>query len=230
MVMAEPLRAEHPLATESSPALRLVILDDVKLYRDGLRSILAPCPGLVVVGEGAADRDGLRLATALGPDVLLLVASAVLGTTLVAELARLAPDVRVLAYGVSASDEEAIRCAEAGVAGYIPRDAPSSELVATILSVSHGEFVCSPRVAALLLRRVAALAAGVQAGRETEIVLTPREREVGELLNDGLSNKEIAVRLGIGVSTVKNHVHHVLAKLQVSGRGLAAAHIRRARI
>jgi two-component system nitrate/nitrite response regulator NarL len=227
--MAEANRAGIALAEMQSPSLRLVVLDDVKLYRDGLKSILAGSDGLAVVGEGTADRDGIRLVTSLHPHVVLLVASAVRETTLVRDLELAAPDARILAYGVSAGDDEAIRCAEAGVAGYIPRDATTPELVATILSVSRGEFACSPRVAALLLKRVADLA-GSRPVREAEIALTAREREVGQLLDDGLSNKEIAGRLGIGVSTVKNHVHHLLEKLNVSGRGQAAARIRRARI
>jgi two-component system nitrate/nitrite response regulator NarL len=225
----EAQRAGIVLADRQSPVVRVVVLDDVKLYRDGLKSILDGCDGVVVIGEGMADREGLRLVASLLPDVLLLVASAVQGTTLVRDLARLAPNVRILAYGVSAGDDEAIRCAEAGVSGYVPRDATTPELVATIVSVSCGEFACSPRVAALLLRRVADLAGSV--GKpEPGIILTPREHEVGQLIDDGLSNKEIAGRLGIGVSTVKNHVHNLLEKLNVNGRGQAAAQIRRARI
>jgi two-component system, NarL family, nitrate/nitrite response regulator NarL len=225
----EAQRAGIVLAERQSPDVRVVVLDDVKLYRDGLKSILGGCDDVVVVGEGMADRDGLRLVTSLLPDVLLLVASAVRSTTLAGDVARLAPNVRILAYGVSAGDDEAICCAEAGVAGYVPRDATTPELVQTILSVSRGEFACSPRIAALLLKRVADLASSREIP-ESDITLTPREREIGQLIDDGLSNKQIAGRLGIGVSTVKNHVHHLLEKLNANGRGQAAAQIRRARI
>lgn len=217
-----------PALTLNASPLRLVILDDVTLYRDGMTLLLSGRDDMLVVGVSTADRDGLRLVHELQPDVVLVVASAAPITTVIHDLTRSVPVARVLAYGVAAGDREAIQCAEAGVSGYIPRDASTDALIATILSVSRGEFACSPRVAALLLRRVADLAG--QRGPNDAVVLTPREREVGALIDDGLSNKEIARRLGISVSTVKNHVHHLLEKLHTDRRVQVGAQIRRARI
>src|SRR5439155_827652 len=105
------------------------------------------------------------------------------------------------------------------------REASIDDLVTVIESVARGEAICSPRVAAGLLRRVAALAAG-HGGDLPRAQLTNREREIVRLIDNGLSNKEIARALGIEVATVKNHVHNILEKLQVHRRGEAAARVR----
>ena len=211
------------------PVLRLVVLDDVALYRDGLNTILSGRDGLCVVGGGTADRDGVKLVCSLNPDVVFIEATSVHSTTIVQDLARRAPGVPVIAYGVDAEEREVIQCAEAGVSAYVPRNAMTPELIETIRSVARGEFACSPRVGALLMRRISVLASQHR-GYAGDVVLTPRERQIGELLDDALSNKEIATRLGIGVSTVKNHVHNLLEKLHATRRCQAAAQIRRARI
>jgi two-component system nitrate/nitrite response regulator NarL len=209
--------------------LQLVVLDDVALYRDGLKTILSGRDGLRVIGVGTADREGVNIVRSLSPDVVLIEASSVHSTTIVQDLTRLAPVTPILAYGVGAEDREAVHCAEAGLSAYVPRNATTPELIEAIQSVARGEFACSPRVGALLMRRISDLTS--QSGsRPTHVVLTPRERQIGELIDDGLSNKEIARRLGIGVSTVKNHVHNLLEKLHVVRRCQAGAQIRRARV
>lgn len=113
---------------------------------------------------------------------------------------------------------------EAGVSGYVTRDGSYDELLETIRSVANGELICTPRVAGMLLRRVtkAVWDAGPDFGR-----LTARERQTVRLIDRGLSNKEIACRLNIELSTVKNHVHHILEKSSTRRRGAAAAHLRR---
>ena len=118
--------------------------------------------------------------------------------------------------------------AEAGAAGYLLRSDPLVELVAVIGSVARGETRCSPRVAAALLRRVATLSHERRHQAEPTR-LTAREREVLQLVDDGLSNKQIARRLSIELRTVKNHVHHILEKFQVHRRAEAAARFRMAR-
>src|SRR6266571_3842650 len=132
------------------------------------------------------------------------------------------PHARVVALGVIEDYDDVLGCAEAGVPGYVPREASIDDIVGVIESVHRGEAICSPRVAASLL---AALAAGSVAG-PLRAHLTDREREVVHLIDDGLSNKEIARELGIEVATVKNHVHNILEKVQVHRRGEAAAQVR----
>jgi two-component system nitrate/nitrite response regulator NarL len=122
-------------------------------------------------------------------------------------------------------EQEILECAEAGVAGYVTRNGSLADLIATIESVGRDEIIVSPRVAAALVRRLALLAAE-RRGPSARRALTSRERDVVMLLEGGLSNKEIAERLCIEVTTVKHHVHNILKKLRVSRRGEAAAKLR----
>jgi DNA-binding NarL/FixJ family response regulator len=123
----------------------------------------------------------------------------------------------------SEASGELLRFAEAGIAGYVTRTASSADLVTAIESADRGEAVCSPRAAAALLDHVANLAADAA---EPDGALTARELEILALIDEGLSNKEIAGRLFISVPTVKSHVHNILRKLGASRRGQAAARVR----
>jgi DNA-binding NarL/FixJ family response regulator len=139
-----------------------------------------------------------------------------------ARLVAAAPGCRVIAVAVDATENAVIPLAEAGVAGFISRDHSIDELVAELERVSRGETVASHEVTGLLLRRVFAVANDAPSpdlrGR-----LTKREREIMDLVEGGLSNKEIARTLSIQLATVKNHVHNALRKLEVGGRAEAAA-------
>jgi DNA-binding NarL/FixJ family response regulator len=146
----------------------------------------------------------------------------------VRELAAMPAHAKIVAFAVAEVDEVVLACAEAGVASYVPRDASIEDLVASVHRAARGEMLCSPRIAATLFRRVAALAAEVQPAAAAAVLLTRREREIVELIDGGLSNKEIAQRLSIEVATVKNHVHNLLEKLHVHRRGQAAARVRAA--
>jgi DNA-binding NarL/FixJ family response regulator len=123
----------------------------------------------------------------------------------------------VVALSAPESEREGVACAEAGVAGYVARDASIQDLVAAVTSAARGEVVCPPSIAASLMRELARRAAGLPA-MGTGARLTPRERQVIELIDRGLSNKEIARTLHIALSTVKNHVHNILEKCQVGRR------------
>ncbi|HEY3149790.1 MAG TPA: response regulator transcription factor [Dongiaceae bacterium] len=202
-----------------------MVLADVRLYREGLARLLGSHENLVLVGAGPVDGNALERVVSARPDVVLLEAAAACETTIVQDLLRQAPDARVIAYGVQDEDQQALRCAEIGAAAFVMGEATGQELIGAILSLARGEFRCSPRVAAMLVRRVSALAQGL--GEEPrQARLTPRERGIVALIDDGLSNKEIAQRLGIELSTVKNHVHHILEKLHALRRAQAAARFR----
>lgn len=207
--------------------VRVAILADVRLYREGLGRLLSSHDALSVTGIGPVDRCTLQAIRRDQPDVILLEAGAACQTTIVRDLSAIAPDASVVAYGVTDEASQAVRCAEAGVSAYVPGEASGEELARTILSVRRGEFNCSPRVAALLMRRVSALSRS--ATPEPRDQLTARELGIVAFIAEGLSNKEIAARLGIELSTVKNHVHHILEKLQVTRRTQAAARVRSAR-
>ena len=209
----------------SSPTTRVMVLADVRLYREGLTSLLAGEPRLTVVAAEPVNESSLLRVRDERADVVLLEAATACETRVIEELARLAPAAKVIAYAVLDEDRQAVRCAEAGAEAFVTGEATAEQLVGAILGVARGEANCSPRMAALLIARLRTLAqriapAGPQAG------LTSRERGIVELIDEGLSNKQIAARLGIEVCTVKNHVHHVLEKLGVTRRSQAAARLR----
>jgi two-component system nitrate/nitrite response regulator NarL len=205
-------------------AVHVFVVSNVSLHREGLADLLGRETQIRVVGSASSVDDGIADVMALRPEVVLLdiagedrVASI---TTLVAAI----PGVNVVALAVPETERDVIPCAEAGVAACLPPDTPAADFVATIQRVAAGESNASPRVAAMLLRRVATLAAKSSARPEER--LTAREHEILGLIDEGLSNKQIARRLCIELSTVKNHVHNILEKLRVDRRSEAAARMR----
>jgi two-component system nitrate/nitrite response regulator NarL len=208
--------------------VRVAIVADVRLYREGLARLLSSYEALSVTSIGPVDRSTLEAIRRDQPDIVLLEAGAACQTTIVQDLSAIAPDANVVAYGLTDEASQALRCAEVGVSAYVPGEASGEELARTILSLRRGEFNCSPRIAALLMRRVCALSRS--ATPEPSDQLTARELGVVAFIADGLSNKEIAARLGIELSTVKNHVHHILEKLKVTRRTQAVARVRSGRL
>jgi two-component system, NarL family, nitrate/nitrite response regulator NarL len=211
-------------ATNGHGPLRVVIASDVRVYRDGLARILADRPDVELAGASplafAAER-----AERLRPRVLLADSAAVRDGRLVREVCEASPETLVVAFAVDEREDEVVACAEAGAAAYVPRDASVEELVQILAGAAGGELLCPPKMAASVFRRVGALAADGKARVEGP-PLTAREAEIGDLLAQGMSNKQIARELSIRVSTVKNHVHNVLEKMRVSRRGEAAARVR----
>lgn len=214
------------LTSASSTLMSVAVLCDVRVYGRGLALLLQKHRAFNLVLEGPCGLDVLRQLSDLKPDVVLVDATALCDTSLFHQILEAAPSTSVVACGVIDQDQ-ALHCAELGVAAFLPADADSGELADAVMGVASGEFRCSPRVAALLLKRVSSLHRGdtLEVPRETR--LTARERSVLALIEGGLSNKEIAEKLGIEVSTVKNHVHHILEKLHASRRQHAAARFRR---
>lgn len=203
---------------------RVLLVADVSVHRDGLVDQLDREPGIEVVGATSDLAESVTEIWRLGPDLVLLDVAADERVPAIAALVAAIPEVRVVAFAVPETESDIVACAEAGVAACVTREASFDELVATIERVGSGESLCSPHVAAILLRRVATLAA--QRSDDPAASLTARERDILELIDEGLLNKEIAQRLCIELPTVKNHVHHILEKLEVHSRHEAAALLR----
>ena len=206
--------------------IQVVIVGAVRLYREGVAHTLAQEDGIAVTGTAASAAEALRVIASLDPDVVLVDLAMPDGLTVVRLLARESAR-RVVALACPSSDPEILACAEAGIAGLVTRDGSIDDLRRAIESAVRDELICSPHVAALLLRRVASLVGIQPVGRGWE-QLTFREREIVQLLEEGLSNKEIARRLCIEIPTVKNHVHHILAKLHLAQRSEVAGALRSA--
>lgn len=195
------------------------------LYAEGLAGLLTSDGRLSVVGTANDWPRALERIRALPqpPDVVLLDLEMPEGMAAVRALTAAVPAQRLIALAVSEEGEAVIPWAEAGVAGLLSRDASLDDVVLALQTAARGETASSPPAAAALLKGFARLA---RAGREQRSQLTSREREIVALIDRGLSNKEIASELQIELPTVKNHVHHVLNKLNASRRGEAAAMLR----
>jgi DNA-binding NarL/FixJ family response regulator len=205
---------------------RIFIISEVRLYREGLVRLLQRGSRLDVVGTASDLEEGLERLDALEepPEAVLLDLPARLGLGALGELGQAAPGARVVALNVAEDDEAAvIAWAEAGVSGLLAREVDVAEVERAVETTARGGTVCSPQLAAVLLKRVARVA---EARPAATAPLTAREREIAALIDEGLSNKEIAARLEIELPTVKNHVHNLLTKLKATRRGQAAAMLR----
>ena len=203
-------------------AIRVLIVADVRLYREGLASSLVSREHLLVIATCASRVDALAQIQRLAVDVVVVDMATRESLELIADLRRLRDGAKVLAFAVEEVPSEILDCAEAGAAGYVTVDASIDELVAAIEAIARDELVCPPRIAATLFCHVARRAERNMRGNERR-TLTSRERQVLHLIQEGYSNKEIAQKLNISEPTVKNHVHNLLDKLQVTSRTQAAA-------
>ncbi len=201
--------------------VRVLIIHRNRLFREGLAFVLAQQPDVIVVGAVACAAEILQDFQRLRPDIVILDLALPDREGLVeSRLIRQSwPDSKILMMGLTELQSDVLACIEVGAAGYLPQEASLEHLLQNIRAVATGEAICSPKVAALLFSRVA------EAAREREqrrVIGLPnptrREREIIGLIEEGLSNKEIAVRLHIEVQTVKNHIHNILEKLQLDGR------------
>jgi two-component system, NarL family, nitrate/nitrite response regulator NarL len=186
---------------------RVALVVETGLFREAVARAL-PRYGLAVV-DRTADPDVVLVDVTGGPRLAAL-----------RELAGTAPQTPLLAIGVRDVDRDVLACIEAGAIGYVLQDASLDDLADATHRAVRDEPLASPHVIATLMRRVAALSENGRTG--TVGALTSRELEVVELIEQGLSNKEIAAQLSIAVTTVKNHVHSILEKLKVQRRGEVA--------
>jgi len=205
--------------TDAAP-IRVLIADDQALIRVGFRLVLEAEDDLEVVGEAGDGREAADLAVRLRPDVVLMdVRMPVLdGIAATAEIARLAPDTRVLVLTTFDLDEYAFGALEAGASGFLLKDAQRAELTSAIRAVRRGDTPLSPRITRVLLDRLAAQPAARPAVPDPTDELTEREREVFLAMGRGYTNSEISQQLFLSESTVKTHVGRVLAKVGARDR------------
>ncbi len=195
--------------------MRILIVDDHAVLRDGLARLLEATPELEVVGAAADGAEGVALTLELAPDLVLMDLSMPVldGIAATARIAEQSPDTTVLVLTSFGEHERVLAAVDAGAAGYVLKDAEPAELVAAIRSAAAGHAPFDPRVARALLDR---------APRRAEPALSPREREVLDLLATGATNKVIALRLGISQGTVKAHLTRVYEQIGATDRTQAA--------
>ena len=190
---------------------RLAIVSDVRLYREGLAQVLDQDPTIEIAAAGSA-----RSCQAMVADAATLLRHGSFHQLVGSEV-----DPSVVAFGIPEHDDTAFFCARLGARGLVAAEDPLVDLVAAIHTVIRGEIYCSSRLTPLFVREATRLY--VPDGHSDPSLLTPREAEIAVLLESGCSNKAIARQLGIEVTTVKTHVHHILSKLQLHHRAEAAA-------
>ncbi|QIK63525.1 response regulator transcription factor [Leucobacter viscericola] len=214
--------------------IRIVVVDDQAIVRDGLVTVLGLIEDFEVVGEAADGQAGLELVLDSKPDVVLmdLRMPKLDGVAATAQIHQLLPDTAVLVLSTFADQESIVDALRAGARGYLTKDAGRQQLEAGIRAVASGQTTLAPAV------REAALS-GIQTSHTADTaadddlalrfpLLTAREREVVALITEGLSNSEIAVQLFLSVATVKSHINSIFAKFHVTTRAqLIAAALRR---
>lgn len=199
--------------------IRVAVVDDQALIREGLASLLTLVPGLTVVGKAANGGEALELAAAQAPDVVLMDVRmpGMSGVAATREIRARYPGTRVIVLTTFDDDEYVFEALRAGAAGYLLKNADPDFLAVAIRAVHAGDSVLDPAVTAKVIRR-AAPASEPSTWMER---LTPREREVLRLMSEGTDNAGIASRLVLSEGTVKNHVSHVLGKLGARDRAHA---------
>lgn len=203
----------------------ILFISHVHFLREALIEVLRGGEGIMAFGAFSQDTTDAVIGE-VTPDLVVVDSSHPEAMALVSVVRRRLPKISVVVLATRERDEDFLLWADIGISGYLGPDTSSRDLLSTVRRAGAGEVVCPPRLTALLLNRFAdrssdrTIRAGIHA-------LTPREREIVELLADGLPNKLIARRLHVALPTVKNHVHSILDKWDVRSRGEAAARYRR---
>lgn len=211
----------------SMARMRVIVVDDDRLTRE--------CLAAQLIDRGVAAAEAWDLPSLLGevdispPDAILLDVGTPDSSTLMQVSMDIQAGTKVIVYGLSSDrDSEIVASAEAGVAGLHLRSESFDHLLTLVRNADKGQSQCSPEVSAILLRRVYAFAGQQNADNSRTDSLTARENEILELLDQGLTNQQIASRLSVTLHTVKNHVHSLLGKLSVASRAEAVAVFRAA--
>lgn len=208
--------------------IRVIVVHQTKLIANIIASVLSDEPDIHVVATAVTPQEALHKLNMSNSNMVLVPATLPDNgaLTLTKTVAASYPDTKVLIIGVPKSESIILQYVMAGAAGYVLRDVPAERLLDNLRAAHKEEALVSPTIAASLMNHIAELAqisAQTVLDPQAVATLTPRERDVLNLIGDEMTNQEIADKLVIEVGTVKNHVHNILSKLDVSTREEAAS-------
>ena len=202
---------------------RVVLVTQVCILRESLQRAIDTSHRCIVLGTAKSAAEAMIEIASRLPDIVLADASLASRREFTQNALLAAPAVKVIAFAVSDDEEQIMACAEAGVNGYVVQQASLAELIDTLYAVMRGELICPPRVAAQAFHHIFRLASHSHQLPAARADLPRRQQQILSLIEQGLSNKEIARTLNLAPSTVKNHVHSLLVRMGVARRTQAAA-------
>lgn len=199
-----------------SEPIRVLVVDDHPVVRQGIKSLLGEEEDIQVVGEAVNGRDALEKVESLKPEVILmdLVMPEMTGIEAIEKITALHPDARILVMTSFAADDKVFPSIKAGALGYLLKDSDPEDLIRMIRQVYHGELSIHPTIARKVIQELKRPAKNPL----TPSPITEREVEILQLLAQGMENKEIAARLVVRDATVRTHVSNILRKLQLANR------------
>jgi DNA-binding NarL/FixJ family response regulator len=209
-------------------SIKVLIVDDHSLFRDGLRAMIQVSPEIMLIGEAGSGEEAIKLAIELQPDVILMDIQmpGINGIEATRQIVKMSPHIAILVVTMLEDDSSVFASMRAGARGYLLKGAKHTDLLRAIKVVTDGEAIFSPGIAVKLMEFFNQMQPIVPVQVFPE--LSDREREVLQLISHGLKNAEIAERLFLSPKTVRNHVSNILSKLQVVDRTEAALRAKQA--
>jgi DNA-binding NarL/FixJ family response regulator len=199
-----------------------LIVSDNRLLRDGIAALLSPATTCSVVGA-VQTNDAVQVVRDVHPDLVLLDAAVFAISGFACSLREAAPLSKVIVFALEAVDHHLLSSAHIGISGFVGRNGSAQDMLLAIEQTSRGQFAASPELTTVLID---GLASAHHLNQPTPLTsgLTPRQRQIVPLIEQGLSNKEIARLLGLELATIKNHVHSILGRMQLTRRGQVVSH------
>lgn len=212
--------------------ISVIIFSDIRIYCEGLSDVLSNIESIEVVGAERHFRDAIDKIDQVNPDVILLDMTMEGSCQIAQKIVQSSPQARIVALAAPVDKEKVLRCAEIGISGYVAREASLDELIEALKAATKGEYCYPPKFAAHIFNQFREVSKSPRhpdnhsdsiEAEDLAVALTGREKQITQLLSEGLPNKQIARLLSIEVSTVKNHVHNILIKLHVKNRAQVAS-------